>query len=122
VAGCASADGVALVSGGVVAGAGGAGESAHRVGDDQRDDLDRQVAGLSGWAGDAGGAVVPVEAEVGSAINGVRREVQLLLADRRVVTVVVVHRDRCGPPDTELVAAALSGGWAGVWWCWIAAR
>ena len=76
VAGCASVDGVALVSGGVVAGAGGAGESAHRVGDDQRDDLDRRVAGVSGWAAHAGGAVVPVGAEVGSAMHGARRTVQ----------------------------------------------
>jgi putative resolvase len=61
---------------------------------DQRDDLDRQVARLSGWAAHAGWAVVRVEAEVGSAINGARGKVQRLLADRRVVTVVVEHRDR----------------------------
>jgi putative resolvase len=37
---------------------------------DQGDDLDGQVAGLSGWAAHAGGAVVPVQAEVGSAMIG----------------------------------------------------
>ena len=33
---------------------------------DQKSDLDREVAGLSGWAAVAGGTVVRVEAEVGS--------------------------------------------------------
>jgi putative resolvase len=61
---------------------------------DQRDDLDRRVAGLSGWAAHAGGAVVPVEAEVGSAMHGAGCEVQRLLADPRMVTVVVEHRVR----------------------------
>jgi putative resolvase len=53
-----------------------------------------RVARLSEWAANAGWAVVRVEAEVGSAINGARRTVQRLLVDRRVVTVVVEHRDR----------------------------
>ena len=65
----------------IVAGAGGAGESAHGVGQsgcrgrrrywwvglyarvrshDQRDDLDRQVARLGEWAAQAGAAVVRV--------------------------------------------------------------
>jgi len=33
---------------------------------DQKSDLDRQVARLTGWAAEAGGAVVRVKAEVGS--------------------------------------------------------
>jgi putative resolvase len=49
------------------------------------------VTRLSEWAGQAGATVV-------------RR----LLADPRVVTVVVEHRDRLGRMNTELVEAALS--------------
>jgi putative resolvase len=40
-------------------------------------------------------------------MHGGWRTVQRLPADRRVVMVVVVRRDRWGPVDTELVAAAL---------------
>jgi putative resolvase len=74
----------------------------------QRDDLDRQVARLSEWAANAGSAVVRVEAEVGSGMNGARRKVQRLLADPRVASVVVEHRDRLGRVNTELVEAARS--------------
>jgi putative resolvase len=63
---------------------------------DQKADLDRQVARLSQWAAQAGGQVVRVEAEVGSGMNGSRSKVRRLLADPRVVTVVVEHRDRWG--------------------------
>jgi putative resolvase len=74
---------------------------------DQRDDLDRQVARLSEWAAQAGAAVVWVETEVGSGMNGAPK-VRRLLADPLVVTVVVEHRDRLGRMNTELVEAALS--------------
>jgi putative resolvase len=75
---------------------------------DQRADLDRQVARLSDWAAKSGLVVVRVEAEVGSGMNGARRKVRRLLADPRVATVVVEHRDRLGRMNTELVEAALS--------------
>lgn len=70
--------------------------------------MDRQVAGLSGWAAQAGGIVVRVETEVGSGMNGARRKVRRLLADPRVTVVVVEDRDRLGRVNTELVEAALS--------------
>lgn len=75
---------------------------------DQKADLDRQVARLSGWAAQAGGQVVRVEAEVGSGMNGSRSKVRRLLADPKVTVVVVEHRDRLGRMNTELVEAALS--------------
>lgn len=75
---------------------------------DQRDDLDRQVARLTSWAADAGGLVVRVEAEVGSAVDGSRTKVRRMLADAAVTAVVVEHRDRLGPMNTELIEAALS--------------
>jgi putative resolvase len=49
--------------------------------DDQREDLDRQVARLTAWAAGAGGQVVRVEAGVGSGVNGSRAKVRRLLAD-----------------------------------------
>jgi putative resolvase len=75
---------------------------------DQRADLDRQVARLTAWAARSGRAVVPVEAEVGSGMNGARAKARRLLADPGVQTLVVEHRDRLGRMNTELVAAALS--------------
>lgn len=76
--------------------------------DDQRADLDRQVARLSEWAAQANAPVVRVAAEVGSGMNGARPKVRGLLADPQVSTVVVEHRDRLGPVNTELVEATLS--------------
>jgi putative resolvase len=87
---------------------GGVGLYARVSSHDQRDDLDRQVARLSEWAAQSGSAVVRVEAEVGSGMNGARRKVARLLADPRVAMVVVEHRDRLGRMNTELVEAALS--------------
>ncbi len=52
--------------------------------------------------------VVRVESEVGSGMNGARAKVRRVLADPKVTTVVVEHRDRLGRMNTELVEAALS--------------
>ena len=87
---------------------GGVGLYARVSSHDQRDDLDRQVARLVGWAADAGRMVVRVESEVGSAMSGSRRKVRRLLADPTVSDVVVEHRDRLGRMNVELVEAALS--------------
>ncbi|MBS4727344.1 IS607 family transposase [Mycobacterium sp. SM1] len=75
---------------------------------DQKSDLDRQVARLTGWAAEAGGTVVRVEAEVGSGMSGSRAKIRRLLADPKVTAVVVEHRDRLGRVNTELVEAALA--------------
>jgi len=87
---------------------GGVGVYARVSSHDQRADLDRQVARLSAWAGQAGATVVRVETEVGSGMNGARPKARRLLADPRVAIVVVEHRDRLGGMNTELVEAALS--------------
>ena len=87
---------------------GGVGLYARVSSHDQRADLDRQVTRLSEWAAKAGASVVRVEAEVGSGMNGARAKVRRLLADPKVATVVVEHRDRLGPMNTELVEAALT--------------
>jgi putative resolvase len=75
---------------------------------DQKGDLDRQVARLSGWAAATGQPVVRVEAEVGSGMNGSRTKLRRLLADPKVTLVVVEHRDRLAGMNAELVEAALS--------------
>ncbi len=75
---------------------------------DQKADLDRQVARLSGWAAQAGVQVVRVEAEVGSGMKGSRAKLRRLLSDPKVTTVAVEHRDRLGRMNSELVEAALS--------------
>jgi len=75
---------------------------------DQRSDLDRQLARLSEWAAKTGQPVVRVEAEVGSGMNGSRTKLRRLLADPKVSTVVVEHRDRLARMNAELVEAALS--------------
>lgn len=75
---------------------------------DQRGDLDRQVARLAEWAAQAGHRVARVEAEVGSGMNGSRSKLRRLLADPKVTTVVVEHRDRLARMNAELVEAALS--------------
>jgi len=75
---------------------------------DQKADLDRQVARLTEWAAQTGQPVERVEAEVGSGMNGSRAKVRRILADPKVTTVVVEHRDRLGRINTELIEAALS--------------
>jgi putative resolvase len=92
----------------VIRAQGGTGLYARVSSHDQKADLDRQVARLTGWAAQSGCAVVRVEAEVGSGMNGARSKARRLLADPGVQTVVVEHRDRLGRMNTELVEAALS--------------
>jgi putative resolvase len=87
--------------------AGGAGLYARVSSHDQRGDLERQVARLSEWAAKAGQPVVRIESETASGVNGGRPKARRLLADARVTTVVVEHRDRLGRMNTELVEAAL---------------
>ena len=70
--------------------------------------LDRQVARLAAWAAQSGCAVVRVEAEVGSGMNGARRKALRLLADPGVQTVVAGRRDRLRRMNTEPIEAVLS--------------
>ncbi|WP_192756341.1 IS607 family transposase [Actinopolymorpha pittospori] len=74
----------------------------------QRSDLDRQTARLSVWAGKAGHEVVRVESEIGSGVDGCRPRAKRLLADPKVTTVVVEHKDRLGCMNVELIGASLS--------------
>ncbi|MFE5946920.1 IS607 family transposase [Streptomyces sp. NPDC056480] len=71
-------------------------------------DLERQVARLAGWAAKTGQPVVRIESEIASGMNGARTKARRLLADPKVTTVVVEHKDRLGRMNVELVEAALS--------------
>jgi putative resolvase len=87
--------------------AGGAGLYARVSSRGQEADLERQTARLAQWAAKAGQPVVRIESETASGMNGGRPGARRLLADAKVTTVVVEHRDRLGAVNTELVEAAL---------------
>ncbi|WP_101833007.1 IS607 family transposase [Frankia canadensis] len=75
---------------------------------DQKPDLDRQVARIVTWAVGQNLPVGKVVTEVGSALNGHRREFLALLRDPQVTTIVVEHRDRFARFGAEYVEAALA--------------
>jgi putative resolvase len=87
---------------------GGVGLYARVSSHDQKADLERQTARLSKWAAQAGHLVVRVESEIASGMDGSRTKARRLLADPKVTTVVVEHKDRLGAMNVELVEAALS--------------
>ena len=58
---------------------------------DQKADLDRQVARVIAWATDQQITVDKVVVEVGSALNGHRRQFLVLLRDQSVHRIVVEH-------------------------------
>jgi predicted site-specific integrase-resolvase len=75
---------------------------------EQKSDLDRQVARVTAWATTQQMPVDKVVTEVGSALNGHRREFLALLRDRAVTRIVVEHRDRFCRFGSEYVEAALA--------------
>ena len=75
---------------------------------DQRDDLDRQVGRLVEWATQQGYSPDEVVKEVGSGLNGNRRQLRRVIGDRTVGTVIVEHRDRLCRFGFEYIEAALS--------------
>ncbi|MFE2035494.1 IS607 family transposase [Streptomyces scopuliridis] len=75
---------------------------------DQKADLERQVARTVQGATSQGLAVAGVVTEVGSGLNGRRRELHRLLADPGVGTIVVEHRGRLAGFGVECLEAALS--------------
>ena len=75
---------------------------------DQRHDLDRQVARLTGWATANGHTVGEVVTEVGSGLNGKRAKLRRILSDPSASVVIVEHRDRLARFGTEHLEAALA--------------
>ncbi len=75
---------------------------------DQKADLDRQIARLVAYANEQGWAVTRTVAEIGPGLNGHRPKLLRLLADPKVNTIVVEHRDRLLRFGFEYVEAALA--------------
>ena len=61
------------------------------------------------WATQQGVRPDEVVKEIGSGLNGNRRRLRRLVADHRVGTIVVEHRERLSRFGFEYVAAALAG-------------
>lgn len=75
---------------------------------DQKSDLDRQVARLVEYANAQGWMVAKAVTEIGSGLNGHRPKLIRLLADPKVRTIMVEHRDRLMRFGFEYVEAALA--------------
>jgi putative resolvase len=84
--------------------------------DDQRADLDRQVARLSVWATSVGMSVDEVVTEVGSGMDGNRLELRRLLADPTASVILVEHRDRLAPLRCGTWRPPSRPRRAGSWW------
>jgi putative resolvase len=78
--------------------------------DDQRGDLDRQVARVTEWATRRGLSVDEVVTEVASDMTAKRRKLARVLAGPTALTVVVEHRDRLARFGVKHLEAALSAG------------
>jgi len=76
---------------------------------DQRPELELQLERLVKWAAGHDLAVDMTVTEVGSGMNGARPKLRRLLADGRVGTIVVEHRDRLARLGSEYIEAALLG-------------
>jgi len=75
---------------------------------DQKSNLDGQVARCVAFANGRGFAVSETVTEVGSGMNGHRKELLRLLGDNTVEHIVVEHRDRLMRFGAEYVEAALA--------------
>ena len=75
---------------------------------DQKADLDRQVARVVREANRRGIAISGTITETGSGLNGRRRKLHRILADPKVTTIVVEHRDRLARFGVEHLESALS--------------
>ncbi len=75
---------------------------------DQKKDLDRQVARLVAFATSRGLQVGEVVSEIGSGLNGRRRRLVSLLRNPKAKTLVVEHRDRLARFGADYIEAALA--------------
>ena len=76
---------------------------------DQKEDLDRQVGRVVEWATQQGYRPDEVVKEIGSGLNGNRRQLRRVVGDHTVRTIVVEHRERLCRFGFEYVEAALAG-------------
>src|ERR1700747_2604527 len=75
---------------------------------DQKKDLEAQLGRLVIYANNHRLTIVQAVSEVGSGLNGRRPKLIKLLANPKIQTIVVEHRDRLMPCDAESVAASLT--------------
>jgi len=75
---------------------------------DQRPNLDGQIARCLEYANAQGLSVSQTVTEVGFGLNGHRKKLMRLLADPKVHTLIVEHRDRLMRFGAEYVEAALA--------------
>jgi putative resolvase len=75
---------------------------------DQKKDLDRQVARLVTHANEKGLSVSKAFTEIGSGLNGHRPKLMKLLADDSIQIILVEHRDRLMRFGIEYVESALT--------------
>ena len=76
---------------------------------DQKEDLDRQVGRVVEWATQQGHRPDEVVKEVGSGLNGDRRQLRRIVGDPTVAMIIVEHRERLCRFGFEYVEAALAG-------------
>ena len=74
---------------------------------DQKADLLRQMERLRAFASTKGWQIASEVTDIGSGLNGHRRGVLRLLADKTATHIVVEHRDRLARFGSEMVAASL---------------
>jgi len=75
---------------------------------DQKNDLERQIERLVGFAAAQGLQVASIEKEIGFGSNGARPKLLKLLARKDVAAIIVEHRDRLCRFGFEYIEAALS--------------
>lgn len=75
---------------------------------DQKADLERQMDRLRQYAAAQGMPVAVEQREIGSGLNGRRKKLLSLLADKSITVLVVEHRDRLARFGVEYIEAALS--------------
>jgi putative resolvase len=74
---------------------------------EQRGDLKRQIDRLRLFASGRGWKVTAVVEEIGSGLNGERRELVRLLSDSKVTRILVEHRERLARFGVPYIEAAL---------------
>jgi predicted site-specific integrase-resolvase len=75
---------------------------------DQKTDLERQLARLVQHATESGLNVAKCVTEIGSGLNGHRPKLLKLLGDREISGIVVEHRDRLARFGAEYIEAAMT--------------
>jgi putative resolvase len=74
---------------------------------DQKEDLNRQLERLRAFSAAQGWSISAEVTDIGSGVNGHRKGILKLLADKTATLIVVEHRDRLTRFGAEMLSAAL---------------